>query len=462
MNEYTSNKVFSESERLYLPWQSWLWAIIWNAVVWYAMTKVGDKLLQALDQDPIFYFIVLFPVIGLWLVIAAIKTTRSAYKFGKSAVVLAPFPAQVGGQCAGYLDLPLAIKKSTQATINLTCVRQSYHHKSRSNSIHNTIDNNSRAEPLWQDRSTVAIQHIGQNSRIAFAFEPPEGLPASDDKSKIHHFWKLHIKIPMTGIDYDRVFEIPVIVADETMQASHQRYTHQTNANSSVDADSVLIPNISKTPAGMQLTYGYGRSKLISLMLIVFATAIALMDYFILTDFIGFLPITSTLLTFVMGFIALALFLMGILFIASNMTIEAGLDGISKQQRIIGFTLKEMINASEIVEIIVEKESSRTVGHETHVWFKLQAIKQDGSKVEVGNTLLGHSHAEKIKQQMLTALGLSWLPASLNNQQPNKPPRYIWLKRVWQGIFISITATLLYDLIQAFPQVMDFINKIVA
>ena len=454
MSEYKSNKVFSESERLHLPWQAWLWAIIWNAAVWFAIVKVGDKLRQILEQEPIFYFIALFPFIGLWLIIAAVKTTRAAYKFGKSAVVLDPFPSQAGGQCAGYLDLALAIKKTTQAKISLTCIRRSYYSNPQSDSFDGW-----RNEPLWQDRATVAIENRGQNSRIDFAFEPPLDLPASEEESRDYHLWQLHIKIPMAGIDYDRVFEIPMITADAAMQASHQRYASQTiSNNASVENDASLPPSVSETLSGTQFYYGYGRSKLIAFFLMTFAIVIGLMNYFIFADFLDFLTVTSTLLTFLMSGIALTLFLIGIFLIASSMTIEVGLNGIRKQQNLVGFNFEETVNSNELVEITVEKEGSSTVGNDSHVWFKLQAIKADGSKVQVGDTLLGHSYTENIKQQMLSALGMTWRPASLNNEQQNKSPMPIWLRRIGKGISYLFSIALLYDVIRALPQIMDFIK----
>ena len=76
----------------------------------------------------------------------------------------------------------------------------------------------------------------------------------------------------------------------------------------------------------------------------------------------------------------------------------------------------------------------------------------------VANSLLGYSHTEKIKQQMLSALGMTWRPASLNNEQQNKSPMPIWLRRIGKGIAYLFPIALLYDVIRAFPQIMDFIK----
>ncbi len=198
---FSTHKIYSRAnEQL---WQIWVFTVLWNAVIWLIMFKEGDRIIEAFDANPVFYFFVIFPFVGLMLIYQAIKKTLEKRKYGRTPVVLDPFPGQVGGLCAGYLDLPLAKDSAGQAMVTLTCI----HHRASTDSrgrrhMHEKV--------LWQDKVTVKLHYYGRFSRLEFAFYPPEDLPGSEDESDDYHSWQLHVQIAVKGVDYDRVFDLPV------------------------------------------------------------------------------------------------------------------------------------------------------------------------------------------------------------------------------------------------------------
>lgn len=370
MSNITSNQIFSQSAKQY--WQYWLFAIFWNAITWYAIIMGGDNILKAFEANPVFYFFALFPLIGLWIIIIATKETLAWYKFGTTPITLNPFPAQVGGLCAGYIDLPILAQNAPQAILSLNCIHRSIHQGMDGDSMHEEV--------LWQDRITLKPDNYRKSIRLNFAFKPPAGLPASEEKSDNYHLWKLNIHIALPGINYDRVFELPIITADQHTLSKSSRIQAKTSTliehrNTQIGS----IPKITKTTTGTEFYYGYGRAKIMAFTLMLCSAFFAIFAYFFFSGFSDFLPTTTSLMAIYVYLIALALFLAGVFLIANSLNTQINTMGVCKQQRIFGFLLEEKIAAKDIVDIITEKNGSSTYGKTTKVWFCLKLLTREGT-----------------------------------------------------------------------------------
>ncbi len=458
MNEnIVGNQVFSQAKKHY--WHYWLLALIWNTTLWFAIIMGGDNILKAFDANPIFYFFISFPFIGVWIVILAIKETLAWYKFGKTPIILDPFPGQVGGRCAGYLDLPFSGDKAHQAIVTLTCVHR-YRYKD------NTERSSWREEPIWQDRVTIKLDRYGQTSRLNFAFHPPENLPVSENENDDYHYWRMQIRLPLPGIDYDRQFIVPLEVADDWALAENERYRHKAIPIVEHRQTEVgTIPQIEKTASGTQFYYGYGRSKATAIILMIFGMAIAVFGYFFFDGFMDFLPITARLMAAFVGLIALAMIIIGIFLVTNSLTVEVGLMGVRKQQRILGLAFEEVVDANHIVDIITEKNASSTSGNTTRVWYSLKLVQSDGQQIEVADSLEGQSYANEIRQHMLSCLGMRWQPARLDVSEPEnnlKKPVPVWLKLLGKLVSFSFFIALIVDIGLKSPQITDFITKVIS
>ena len=472
MPNITSNQILSQSAKQY--WLHWLFAIIWNGMTWYAIIMGGNNILKALEANPVFYFFALFPFIGLWIIVIAIKETLAWYKFGKTPITLNPFPAQVGGLCAGYIDLPIPAKNAPQAVLSLSCIRR---YISRSHDgKHST-----REEAIWQDRLTLKPDNYRKSIRLNFAFAPPANLPPSEEKSDSYHLWKLNIRIALPGIDYDRIFELPLTAADQDAIATNSRIQAKTSTIiEHRDTEIGSIPTITKTTNGTKFHYGYGRAKVVAFALILMGAFFAVFAHYFFAGFQNFLPTTTSLMTFLAYLTALIIFLLGLFLIANSLSTEVNLMGVSKQQRTFGFLLEEKIEAKDIVDITVEKNGSSTSGNTTKVWFCLKLITRDGKKIEVGDSLEGQSYAEQIRQEMLSALGLSWKPAILTtpinevtpiptwlywlraffSKKQSERPLPIWLRWPKKLLSNAFLIAFIYDMHLLFPQATDFVSKL--
>jgi len=447
------NRVFSQSKSQFK--QAWLFALLWNGMIWFAIIMGGQNILRAFDANPIFYFFVSFPFIGLWLLIYAIKETRAWYKFGKTPLVLAPFPGQIGGRFSGYLDLPISQLDAKHVVFSLSCIRRYVKRDSRGR-------NHWHEDVLWQDRISFEPENHGEMVRINFLFSTPPDLPASEDKGDDYHFWQCHVRSALVGIDYDRVFHVPMEIADGQQLAASNRYKAKVSQRVSYqDTENEHVPKIENTADGLQFYYGYGRSLGMAIAIILFGSVIGVFGYYFFDGFLDFLPATAGLMAGFVGFIAFVFLLLGVLLLANSLTIGVSLMGVRKKQRIFGFLLEEFTDASEIIDIVTEKNASSGDGRTQRVWYRLKMKTTDGKEMEVGDSLEGQSYANEIRQKMIDALGVSWQAATLSSpQEKAKKPLPFWLRLIGKVLSYSFIITLIYDLSLHIPQVSEFITKV--
>ena len=449
------NQVYSQSKRKYI--QAWLVALIWNILMGFAIVKGHQRILEAIDTYPVFYFFVSFPFIGIWMLIQAIRETIAWFKFGKTPITLDPFPGQVGGQCAGYLLLPHFNTPVDQVIFTLSCI----HRYSKRNS---KGESSWREDVLWQDRASFKPERYGNLTRVSFQFNPPTDLPASEQESEDYHFWQIHVHMDLPGVDYDRIFNLPMETVSAEQQATTNRYATDRVTRLPHQQTSVArIPVIGTGADGLQLYFGYGRSKGMALFCFISGVLLATFGYYFFSGLTDFLPATTTLMAAYVGLIAFILCLFGILLIANSLTIEVNLMGIRKKQRIFGFLLEEFINADDIVDIVTEQQASSSSGNQKRVWYRLKVLTTKGEEMEIGDSLEGQSYAEEIRQTIIDALGASWRPAkaetsSSTNGKKAKKPLPLWARVIGKIFSYSFIIAFLYDIASFFPELRAFLN----
>ncbi len=455
MPNITHNKIYSNSARQY--WQTWLIALVWNGSIGFVILKGGHNILSAFAENPVFYFFVLFPFMGIWIIFDALRQTLAWHKFGKTPLTINPSPGLIGGSCSGYITLPIQAGNAKRAEIRLSCMRRYIKRTNNGKRQHYT-------KVIWQDQVTLKPEKYGKKIHLNFSFMPPYELPETQQKSDDYHVWNIHIHIPIPipGIDFERSFEIPMEKADEPAPLTEKPNTAQTSPIISHQETEIgSVPQIEKTRTGTQFYYGHGRSKGMAIALMFLGLLIGVFAYFFFDGFLGFLPATTSLMAAFVGLISLSLLLLGIFLVANSLTLDVGLKGIRKQQKTFAYLLEEKIDASEIVDITTEQNASSTSGHKTRVWYCLKLLTRDGNKIEVGDMLEGKSYADEIKQKMISALGTTWQAARLENTTHKaQKPLPIWVRWISKVSSYAFVITFLYDMNKMFPELAQNVVKL--
>ncbi len=381
---------------------SWLFAIVWNALTWAAIILAGENILKAFDETPVFYFFALFPVIGVWVVYRAIVQTLAWKKFGKTPLVMDPFPGHLGGSVGGYVDVPVAYDLNHQVKISLSCL----HHYWRKSGG----DNEKTTDAIWQDSIVIRPEPAINKTRIRFAFNPTADLPESQPDGADTYVWEVHIYFPLVGNDFDRKFVIPVIKATEQEIASASRFTKISLENVSrvVKPGKTRVPKITRSGNSTAFHYPQFRNKGWGIGLILFGVLLGVFSWFMQQQFSDFMPMTSLLMFGLVALVTTALMSLGCYMLLHSLSAEVSSAGINIKHKLLGFNFGGNIDAASIADIVKHKSGSTSGGRSTRVWYSLKVIEKNGQESTVGDSLEGSSYAESIRKKMIEKLGADW------------------------------------------------------
>ncbi len=438
----------------------WLFAIFWNAITWAAIILGGENILKAFAENPVFYFFVLFPFIGLFMFHQAIKETLAWKKFGKTPLTMTPFPGQLGGVVGGYVDVPVPYYAMHEVKVSLSCM---HHYTERRGG-----ETESTSEVLWQDDISVRSKPSAIGSRLHFEFQPPADLPETEPDSKNYHGWDVQISLPLEGSNFERKFTIPVIRASEQTIASSARYSRPSidQIAPTVTSSDSAIPQISAVLGGTQFLYPQYRNKGLGIGLMIAGALITVFLWFMREGFVDFLPMTSMIFFGFAELIAMAVFAFGLFMMSNTLTVDVGLSGVNVRHKIFGFDFGGEIERSTIADIVAEKSGSSSDGKSSTVWYSLKLIQKDGKDSNVGDTLEGYSYAQKVRQQMIEALGSGWSPSEYLERQKNLKDRELPLmanvviKILQKLVSLAIPVALIYDFREFFFRLASTVGSL--
>jgi hypothetical protein len=221
----------------------WFFAVVWSGI----SVPLAWMLLRNEPEKKGAFFVLIFPLVGVGLVVAAIYRTLRHLRYGNSYFVLASRPGVIGRSLQGTVETRFRQAPGT-VSIRLSAIRRvtSGSGKSRSTSEH----------VKWQDASEIdgASLPMGPHgTNIPVSFEIPADAPETDNRNRDNELvWRLEISADVPGVDYSTTFEVPVFntgavpLSEEELQAARTR--RRSRVRGVVPAESKVV--ISNTPRG--------------------------------------------------------------------------------------------------------------------------------------------------------------------------------------------------------------------
>ena len=187
----------------------WIFVIFWLAVSTVITVLVVPPELQRGNHAALIALI--FPLIGLAVLVFAFNTTRAWRRYGKSYFEMAAMPGALGGTLEGMIQVNARLRPEHGLHLRLSCLRRS---------TTGTGNNRSTTEKiLWQDEKWLRPdlpQTDANATGIPVYFklpaDQPESTPATGDG--IH--WNLEASAKVRGPSYHATFETPVFKVPET------------------------------------------------------------------------------------------------------------------------------------------------------------------------------------------------------------------------------------------------------
>jgi len=377
--DWADNRIPSGSK--ILMYVSWGFAVFWNAIsafipfVAYEEVQKGNNLVL---------IALLFPLVGIGLIVWALRNTMQWKKFGQSYLTLDPFPGSINGQVGGTIELHYPYDPAYTFATTLSSIH-SY--------VSGSGKNRNRSERLnWQD-TVVAHTEMGlYGTRIVFRFDVPPGLPPSDVNrpGDSYELWRLNVSAALPGVDLDQDYEIPVFATGQKSGLTGREIDEaaQKTADMSLQAAKARMQLINGAN-GTEFFFPLGRN--------IGPACTALICGIVFTGASYFLMFHEGRHLFggIFGLFGLPIMLGGLYMITNSLHVQKDASGnIVSTRRILGIpTRHRYVYAGDIRSLEKSSNFSTQSGGKHVKHFKVYAQTADGKKIVFGEGFHGEREA---------------------------------------------------------------------
>ena len=371
---------------------SWLFAIVWNAVssplIWVIPEEVAAGNQAA-------WIGVLFPLVGAWLAYVAVRTTFEWRRFGPTVLKLDPFPGAVGGHVGGEVVVDAGFSRERSYDVALECVRYS------------RANEDTREEVKWQTSGSAKTSPYGRQTRLAFRFDVPEGLPESEQEDSSYHFWRLRVQSDLPGVNLDRQFTIPVYATGERSRRidADTSAVARDDALVQIDLGGGTLPfDVQRRGGWVRLFFPMGRDLGSSIGCLVLAGGFGVGVWFVMENAPD---AVSWALVAGLGFFAGVLALIALYLPLNSLDVRLGEQEIRVQRRWLGVPfMRHWLHLNEVQATKIKKGSSTTYMGKTSVRYRVIVIVRGDREITVAEGLTPLARAEALEGVIKDRIGL--------------------------------------------------------
>jgi hypothetical protein len=178
-------------------WFAWGFAMLWNLISFPSAFLAVRAAIQKGNHAAL--IALLFPIVGVGLLVWAVRSMLRYRRYGQSHFDLATRPGVIGHSLIGTVRLSEALRPEGGFRVTLTCLRRY---------VTGSGDDRSTSESIyWQEERMVP--GVGATIPIAFAI-PADARPCDDRNPDDRVLWRLQVDADVPGVDYSSTFEVPV------------------------------------------------------------------------------------------------------------------------------------------------------------------------------------------------------------------------------------------------------------
>ncbi len=363
----------------------------------------------ALRSSPWALAMLVFPLLGVFLVFSALRLTMSQLRFGRLEPDLDPSPGSIGGHAGGSIRIPIRHRVPDDYRVTLSCIHS---HVRRSS------DGTKRSESVvWTDERVPAVEREGRAVRLRFTFDVPGHLPPTQEPSEDHHYWSLRVEGRVPGVDLDRVFDVPVM---DTAEPLHAAIPVPAETPQSIGTRASIGPiRIDRQGDAVALAYPMGREwgmgvaiTLFGLVFFAFPLGIAATIYREGLAMGGFGVVLGV---FVVPIISVFVLVGGLLLLLGLYTLLNGLDvmvspsEIRSTRRVLFLSRGRTVALDQIERVEMKISGRIGSGARARVSYTIVARLRSGRRLVVGDGIRGPRAARAIAALITDVTGLEVL-----------------------------------------------------
>jgi len=389
--KWAENRIFSSAKIQHY----FLWGF---AIVWIALTSPilfdFDEIWRKTQHEPVTAIAFLFPLVGVGLLVAAFRSTQNWLKFGRTPLILDPFPGALGGHVGGTIETTITFASDMVGKVTLQCLH-SY--------VTGSGKNRSRKESVkWQTDGVCHVHRGQQGANFSFRFDVPDDLPITDiEKGSSYHLWRVTVHSELEGADFSRSYEIPVFKTGETSVVL-QEGTEDHHATVDAAMNGVeSIANIKAIPGGLQAYFPAFQRPSMGVFTLVFGFIFAGAG---IGAGYGDAPlIFPVLFTLIGGLIAL----FGVYYLGKSLFISVTNEGVKSRRFLFGYPVStKQIAVAEIAKLEIKEGATMSSGNKATVFYQLVAESKEGQKLQLAERLTSRAEVELLKESFEAYLTL--------------------------------------------------------
>lgn len=367
---------------------AWVFAFFWNLVSWPILFAFPKELAKG---NHAIWIGLLFPAVGIGLLVWAVRATVRWKKFGQSVFEMTAVPGAIGGALTGVLRPGPGVRLMQEFRVRLSCLNRVTTGSGKNRSTSENV--------LWLDERTVASTTGGGVPILMFI---PGDCRETDGRNSDNCIvWRLEATGSVPGVDYAASFEVPVFHAAQTPEQAAQAQAALAERQAVMEAyQRPANSRILVSPAlhgGTEFVFSACRNPGSAMALTLFtAVWTVILVVLIVKKAPLIFPVVWTLfeLLLVWG-------LYSIWFGTTRVIAHQG--RIEVTHGPIQFGGPKVVSASDIAEI--KTSTGMTAGRTTY--FDIQVHRRDGKKITAGSAIRDKLEAEWLVAEMRKNLGLS-------------------------------------------------------
>ena len=382
-------------------WGAWAFAAFWNAISAFTPFIAYREVVE--NQNYPALIALVFPLVGLGLLVWAVQRTLEWRRFGPAPVTLDPFPGSIGGHVGGTIDLELPFDSTAKFHVTLSNLH-SY--------ISGSGKNRSRKEEAkWQDELVAHAEPGSRGTRLSFRFDVPEGLDESDaaQDGDSYFRWRLNLRAELPGTDIDRDYDIPVYATARQSRNLAERAMRRGRDEQDALAEGRVrdLIRVHYGTMGKSMFYPMGRYLGANFAGLLVGAVFAGAGWFLVVKE------GHTIFGSIFGGVG-ALVALGAFYMMTN-SLEVSQDGTSVNavRRWLGIPVSRKSMPRSGFARFEKKTSMKTQSGGKHViFYAVEMLDQDGNRMVIGEGFRGESEARAAMRVIAAELGLRVQPDS--------------------------------------------------
>ncbi|HEY7683475.1 MAG TPA: hypothetical protein VH879_12600 [Gemmatimonadales bacterium] len=188
-------------------WFLLLFSLFWNSIAWGVTIATWRG---APKRGPEHYLILLFPFLGVLLLVAALLAAIRRIRYGVAVLELATLPAPLGRALAGHVRIGSGLAPDREVSLRLRAIHRTVTGAGKNRRV--------RDEVVWEAGRTLpgAIPKDG-GIVVPVAIPIPSDAPETATLNRNDRIlWLLDVSSAVPGVDFEAQFEVPVFRTAES------------------------------------------------------------------------------------------------------------------------------------------------------------------------------------------------------------------------------------------------------